>query len=244
MEHDRIWKKKAFFDQYKHLLSPVTMKSYMDHFEIEYTHHSTAIEGNTLSLIETKVVLEDGLSIGGKRLREIYEVVNHHKAYQYVKKCVSDKRSLTEVIVKDIHAILMENMMTGGVYRMIDVRISGAKHRPPTPNEMYRQMKYFWEDLSHKTEMNPIELAAWTHAEFVKIHPFEDGNGRTSRLMLNYQLMMHGCLPVSIPKESRLDYFNTLESYAVDANLVPFTELVATLEEEQLDLFIGLIEQS
>ena len=90
-------------------------------------------------------------------------------------------------------------------------------------------------------ELNPIKLAAWTHAEFVRIHPFIDGNGRTSRLIMNYQLMINGFLPVSIAKESRLEYYNALEEYAVNGNLEPFSELIGTLEEEQLDIYIKLI---
>jgi Fic family protein len=203
-------------------------------FDIEYTHNSTAIEGNTLSLIETKAVLEDNLSIGGKPLREIYEVVNHKKAFSYVKECVTEKQPLSEKVVKDIHALLMNNIMTGGVYRNVAVRITGAKHKPPVPSEMYLAIKGFFDGLPFKTELNSIELAAYTHAEFVKIHPFEDGNGRTARLIMNYQLMTDGFLPVSIAKEDRLAYFEALEEYAVNDNLIPFTELVTNLEKERL----------
>ena len=100
----------------------------------------------------------------------------------------------------------------------------------------------FYADLEWKKEtLNPIEYAAWTHAEFVRIHPFIDGNGRTSRLIMNYQLMSAGFLPVSIAKENRLDYYNALEEYAVNGNLNPFTELIASLEDKQLDEYIKLI---
>ena len=92
-------------------------------------------------------------------------------------------------------------------------------------------------------DLNPIELAAFTHAEFVKIHPFEDGNGRTSRLIMNYQLMINGFLPVSITKENRLEYFNALESYAVDGDLELFTDMIAQLEEEQLDQYLSLMPE-
>lgn len=163
----------------------MTIVSYEKAFEVEYTHNSTAIEGNTLTLLETKVVLEDGIAIGGKSLREIYEVVNHKKAYQYVKDCIGKGLVLGEGIVKDIHALLMENIFTGGIYRREEVVISGASHTPPAGNEMYAQIKNFYAELSQKQDLNGIELAAWTHAEFVRIHPFLDGNGRTSRLLMN-----------------------------------------------------------
>lgn len=210
-------------------------------FEIEYAHNSTAIEGNTLTLIETKVLLEDKISVGRKSLREIYEVVNHNKAFSYVKSCIVEDKPLDENIVKDIHSILMENILVGGIYRNVEVRITGAKHKPPVPSEMYYQIKDFFSNLNFKSDLNPIELASWTHAEFVKIHPFVDGNGRTSRLIMNYQLMKHGFLPISVNKEDKLDYFNFLEEYAVNGNLEPFADFVAELEERQLDEYLSII---
>lgn len=211
-------------------------------FEIEYAHNSTAIEGNTLTLIETKVLLEDKISVGKKSLREIYEVVNHNKAFSYVKNCIAEDKPLDENIVKDIHSILMENILVGGVYRNVEVRITGARHKPPVPSEMYYQIKEFFSNLNFKSDLNSIELAAWTHAEFVKIHPFVDGNGRTSRLIMNYQLMKHGFLPISVNKEDKLDYFNFLEEYAVNGNLEPFADFVAELEERQLNEYLSIIK--
>ena len=106
---------------------------------------------------------------------------------------------------------------------------------------MYIQIKNFYEDLKIKEkEMNPIELAAWTHAEFVRIHPYIDGNGRTSRLIMNYQLLIHGYLPISVAKENRLIYYNALEQYAVKGDLSIFADFVAELEEQQLDEYIKL----
>lgn len=242
MDIKRIIDKRNFFQKGKNLIDAVTISSYEKDFELTFTHNSTAIEGNTLTLMETKVLLEDGVSIGGKELREIYEVINHKKAYQYVKKCIADGIPLNEKIVKEIHAILTENIIVGGIYRNQEVRISGAGYVPPAGNDMFIQIKNFYADLEYKKDLNPIELAAWTHAEFVRIHPFIDVNGRTSRLIMNYQLMKNGFLPVSIAKENRLEYYNALEDYAVNKNLEPFSELVAKLEEEQLDTYIQLIK--
>ena len=169
-------------------------------------------------------------------------MVNHKKAYRYVKRCITDNTQLNENIVKDIHSILTENIIIGGIYRNQEVRISGAGHTPPAGNDMFIQIKNFYSDLTWKGKtLNPIEMAAWVHAEFVRIHPFIDGNGRTSRLIMNYQLMTDGFLPVSILKENRLEYYNSLEEYAVNRNLEPFAELLAKLEEEQLDTYIKLI---
>ena len=137
----------------------------------------------------------------------------------------------------------MDHIFTGGIYRNIDVYISGAQHTPPSPMEMYRQVKDFYADLAWKgKELNQIELAAWTHAEFVRIHPFPDGNGRTSRLIMNYQLLANGFPAVSIAKENRLEYFNTLECYAVEGNLAPFAVMIAQLVEQQLDRYLKMAE--
>ncbi len=152
-------------------------------FDVEYAHNSTAIEGNTLSLIQTKVILEDGLSVGGKALREIYEVANHDRAFSYVKRVVAEGWLLDEEMLKDIHALLMENIMVGGVYRSVEVRITGAGFRPSAPQEMFQQMRWFFADMPRQREkLNAIEWAAWTHAEFVRIHPFPDG-----KVTLRYQ---------------------------------------------------------
>lgn len=243
MDIRRIVEKKELYQQGKESIDAITISSYEKDFELTFTHNSTAIEGNTLTLMETKVVLEDGISIGGKELREIYEIVNHKKAYNYVKKCIAEGKRLSENIVKDIHAILTENIIIGGIYRNQEVRISGAGHTPPTGNDRYIQIKNFFTDLEWKgKELNPIELAAWTHAEFVRIHPFVDGNGRTSRLIMNYQLMINGFLPISIAKENRLEYYNALEEYAVNGNLEQFLELIFDLEEVQLDNYIKLVK--
>lgn len=242
MNFERIQEKKLKYEQNKHKISPVTLSSYEKDFELTFTHNSTAIEGNTLTLMETKVVLEDGVAIGGKELREIYEVINHKKAYGYVKKCIAQKKPLDENIVKDLHAILTENIIVSGIYRNEEVRISGAGFTPPCGNEMYMQIKNFYEDLKIKeNELNAVELAAWTHAEFVRIHPFVDGNGRTGRLIMNYQLLLNGYLPVSVAKENRLNYYNALEKYAVNSDLNIFADFVAELEEVQLDEYIKLI---
>ena len=251
MDYQQLNRKREDYQARKHLLPPEIIRNYEAAFLVEYTHNSTAIEGNTLSLIETKLLLEDKLSVGGKELREIYEITNHAKAFAYVKRCVTEGRSLDENIVKDIHQILMENIFPGGVYRDVNVRISGAGFSPPSPNEMYIQVKNFFYDLPFRSDTRfdtrsdipTPELAAWIHAEFVRIHPFKDGNGRASRMIMNYQLMLSDWLPISIPKEERLRYYEALESYAVSGDINPFVAYVAELENKELDSMIAMIEQ-
>ena len=229
MNFKRISEKKIQYEQNKFKMDSITLSSYEKDFELKFTHNSTAIEGNTLTLMQTKVILEDGISVGGKELREIYEVINHKKAYSYVKKCILENKPLTENIVKDLHEMLTDNIIAGGIYRNQEVRISGAGFTPPAGNDMYLQIKGFYEELKNKSDLNSIELAAWTHAEFVRIHPFIDGNGRTGRLLMNYQLLSQGFLPVSIAKENRIEYYDALEEYAVRGDLKPFADMIAIL---------------
>lgn len=243
MDYEVLIQKRDQYQKKRLSIPEYTLQTFEQAFEIEYTHHSTAIEGNTLTLMETKVLLEDGISIGGKQLRELYEAVNHQKAYRYVKQCIRQGMLLDENIVKDIHAMLMDHIFTGGIYRDMDVYISGAQHTPPSPVQMYQQIKDFYSDLEWKgNQLNLIEFAAWTHAEFVRIHPFPDDNGRTSRLIMNYQLLANGFPAVSIAKEDRLEYFNTLETYAVEGNLTPFADMVVQLVEQQLDRYLKMAE--
>lgn len=221
-----------------------TIESYEKDFSLKFTHNSTAIEGNTLTIFETKAILEDGFIASGKSLREVYEVVNHEKAFSYVKKCISEGRELDESIVKDIHSKLMDNIIAGGIYRNVDVYISGSQHTPPTPNQMYVQVKEMYATLSDKQLFdNDIELAAWTHAEFVRIHPFVDGNGRTARLLMNYQLIKNGWLPISIEANNRAEYYEALEQYSVNGNLAPFSEMIMKLEKAELDKYLSVSVQ-
>ena len=196
-------------------------------------------------MIETKAVLEDSLSIGGKHLREIFEVYNHQKAFEYVERLIHDHEPLNESIVKEIHAKLMENIMVGGVYRDGAVRIGGASFQPPVASELFYQIKNFYADLQWKVKtMHPVEFAAWTHAEFVRIHPYFDGNGRTSRMLMNYQLMYGGYLPVNIKKEERLDYYKALDCYGAEDKLDDFLQLIIRVEEQELDKYLELaVEQ-
>ena len=242
--YEELLKKLDFYKQNKHVLSTEILEKINKTFDIDFTYNSTTIEGNTLSLIETKAVLEDNISIGGKSLREIYEVTNNNKAFDYVKKAIKNNEELNEERIKDIHEIVTQNIFQGGIYRSTDVAISGASFTPPTPNDMYNQLKFFFSDLEeNNNKMNPIELSAWTHAEFVRIHPFPDGNGRTARLIMNYQLMKKGLLPINIKVEDRLDYYNDLDKYAMQKDITPFMNFIANIEEKRLDEINLIINQ-
>lgn len=220
-------------------LPPAILENYNADFDITYSHESTAIEGNTLSLAETKLLLEDGVSVGGKKLREIYEVVNHGRAFARVRQLVRDGRPLDETTLKDLHALLMENIMPGGAYRAHGVRIVGASHRPPDAYELREQMAFYFADMpANRERMHAVTFAAWTHAELVRIHPFADGNGRASRMAMNYQLMAGGFLPISIKAENQAAYYQALDRYAVERDLAPFERQVYEHEKAALLDFV------
>ena len=241
MNYKNLRKKRDFVLLNKNKLSQSVLENYNEDFNINFTHNSTAIEGNTLTLMETKLLLEDKLSVHAKHLNEIYEVINHNKAWNYVLECVKKNEQLDEDKVKEIHYILMKDIIIGGIYRTVDVKITGAKHTPLSPNKAYYELQKFYQSLEDNN-YNDFEIAAYTHAEFVKIHPFEDGNGRTSRIIMNYQLIKNGYLPVSIKKENRYEYYDALDEYATAGNLTPFLELIYQLEEKELDYYINAID--
>lgn len=229
---------------FQHILNKLTdaeKENWESKFAIEYTHNSTAIEGNTLSLIETKMVLEDGIAPNEKSLREIDEIRFHHNAFEYIKKQALAK-PLDEEIIKDIHERVLPVDGIGGLYRTIPVYIRGAEHVPPNPKRVREFMKFFIEDFQKKQQLEPAEKAAWLHAEFVKIHPFQDGNGRTGRLMMNYSLIGDGYPPTIIKKGNVREYFNCLETYAMTGNLAPFSELVKKNLHKELDDFVKMYE--
>lgn len=235
-------KKKDFYHKYKKHITKDVLEKYELDFAIRYTHESTKIEGNTLSLIQNKMIIEDKMSVGGKALREIYEVENHNKAFQYVKNNIREEIKLDANVIKDIHEILMDNIITGGIYRYENVIITGATHTPPSRSEMHNRLNNFYYDLENQ-DLNPIAKASWIHAEFVAIHPFTDGNGRTSRMLMNYVLMESGYLPINIKSENKEEYYNSLNEYGENKNLELFTEIVFNLQEEQLNLYNDLIKQ-
>lgn len=239
---EELQEKRDRYNAEKHWLSEDTHNKYELDFSIRYAHESTKMEGNTLSLIQNKMIIEDGIAVGGKTLREHHEVENHDKAFKYVKESIRRGIPLSSNVIKDIHQILMDRIIDGGIYRNDSVIITGAIHKPPSRQAMIDRLNNFFYDLE-TVEVGPIEKSAWVHAEFVAIHPFPDGNGRTSRMIMNYVLMGNSYLPINIGTEDKEEYYTSLDHYAVHSDLEPFLGLVKRLEEERLDLFLGEIEQ-
>lgn len=211
---------------------------------VEWTYNSNAIEGNTLTMSETKVVLE-GITIGGKTMVEHLETINHRDAILFIEDLITDEKELTEWNLKNIHALILKGIddSNAGRYRIENVLISGAKHIPPKHFELnYLMQKLIQEYKDDWLGLHPIIRATLLHGEFVKIHPFIDGNGRTGRLLLNFELMRSGYTPIIIKNEQRATYYDVLDLAHTTMNYGPFIQLVANLVIESEQLWLSVIE--
>lgn len=211
---------------------------------VEWTYNSNAIEGNTLTLSETKVVLE-GITVGGKTVVEHLETINHREAILFIEDLAAGDQPLTEWNIKNIHALILKKIDhdNAGKYRMENVVISGAKHIPPKYHEIPGLMQQLIAEYRNEWQnYHPVVKAVLLHGEFVKIHPFVDGNGRTSRLLLNLELMKYGYTPVIIKKEHRALYYEVLDHAHTTMDYQPFIELVAALVIESEELWLSLLD--
>lgn len=220
-----------------------TVRTLHEQQVLEWTYHSNAIEGNTLTLKETKVVLE-GITIGGKPLREHFEVINHKEAIDYVEAIVHNQEALSEWQIKSIHHLVLKNIddRNAGQYRQENVVIAGAEHLPPDYIKVSDAMAGLMAWYGSSSELHPVECAARLHVDFVGIHPFVDGNGRTSRLLMNFELMRRGFLPVIIPVENRLTYYDALDTAHTSGDYSLFIELVASLEQATLERYLRIVQ--
>ena len=219
-----------------------TLKSLKESINLEWTYNSNGIEGNTLTLRETQVVLE-GITVGGKSLKEHLEAINHEQAILFLDDLIKDKEPVTEWNIKNIHQLVLKEIDddNAGKYRDENVKIKGATHTPPDyliVPELMEKLIINYEDWK---KYHPIIRAALLHGELVKIHPFVDGNGRTSRLVMNLSLMNSGYLPVIVKKEKRLEYYNALDKAHTTGNYTDFVKLVNELEIEMLNKYLELL---
>ena len=209
-----------------------------DEFLIEYTYNSNAIEGNTLTLQETALVLE-GITVDKKPLRDHLEAVGHRDAFLYVQDLVKNNVPFSENIIKQIHTlVLMDRTEDRGVYRRIPVRIMGAYHVPPDPLFVPEQMENLVAEFAGNKKLNPIERATLFHLKFEGIHPFLDGNGRTGRLILNLMLMQAGYPPINVKYSDRKRYYEAFDSYYRDNDKSIFIYLIGELLKEQLSIYL------
>lgn len=212
-----------------------------EEFAIEYTYNSNAIEGNTLTLRETDMVLR-GLTIDKKPLKDHLEVVGHKEAFDYVSELVKDNVPLSEHIIKQIHfLVLADKREDRGVYRRVPVRIMWAEHEPVQPYMIAPKMEELLINYNESTEHIITKLAKF-HIEFEGIHPFIDGNGRTGRLLVNLELMKTGFLPIDIKFTDRSAYYNAFDEYHVKHNLSAMESLFARYLNERLDMYLNILD--
>ena len=236
----RIGTKKEKLDDCRPLTSGET-KRLGEEFMIEFTYNSNAIEGNTLTLQETAMVLE-GMTIDKKPLKDHLEAVGHRDAFQYLQHLVSEKMPLSERVIKEVHSlVLMDRSEDKGVYRSIPVRIMGAFHEPPQPYIVPKKMEQLMIDNNKKKMVHTLERIAWFHLTFEGIHPFIDGNGRTGRLILNFDLMQNGYPAINVKFTDRKRYYEAFDAYYRDKDVSPMVIMLAEYVEERLDRYLEML---
>lgn len=214
--------------------------------ELEYTFESNRIEGNTLTLKETDLVVNEGITISGKSMREHLEAINHKEALEYLKELVSKDSDFSERDLLLLHSLILKGIDAkyAGTYRDVQVMISGSKHLPPQPYIIKKQMEdlFFWYQ-AHKNDLHPVLLAAELSERLVTIHPFLDGNGRTSRLIMNLILLKNGYVIANIKgdSESRMKYYQSLENAQVENNKADFHLFVAQVELEAIERYLTIL---
>ncbi len=213
----------------------------IDNLDVEYTYHSNAIEGNTLSLQETSFVLQ-GLSIGSKSMRELYEVKNHSKAFRYIFDNKDNKKIIDNVDILKVHSMILNNIddYNAGVYRQIDVGIVGTNIVFTSPQEVLSKMQIFNDWLvSEQTQgiMHCVKFASKAHFDLVNIHPFVDGNGRTCRLLMNMILLQNNYPPLIIKVEDKIEYIKALNS-SRDSKSNDFEKFIYNKMNNTLETYI------
>ena len=212
-----------------------------EEFLTEYTYNSNAIEGNTLTLRETDMVLR-GLTIDQKSLKEHLEVIGHKEAFDFVTELVKEKCEINERVIKQIHyLVLADKKDDRGVYRRVPVRIMGAAHETAQPYLIITKMEELLRNYLASEEHIVTKLARF-HIEFEGIHPFIDGNGRTGRLLVNLELMKAGYPPIDIKFTDRIAYYNAFDEYHVKHNLKAMESLFAKYINERLDIYLKMLQ--
>lgn len=245
--YNRILAKKTQLDSQRPLSDAILNRLHRN-MEIEYTYNSNAIEGNTLTLRETQLVIREGVTINGKSLSDHLEAKNHPKAIEYIESLAKQKdiaRVLQEKEIRKIHELIFSGILeNAGNYRNCQVYIEGCDHAPPSACEIADLMKQLLHWLNNNPEeLRPIELSAVFHHKLASIHPFDDGNGRVSRLLTNLLLINNGYTLTVIRRVDRKRYYDSLQK-ADNGNLVPFVNFIARCVEQSLDIYLNAIEPS
>jgi Fic family protein len=242
---ERVAHKKAELDALRPLPSAL-VKNLDEWFKIELTYSSNAIEGNTLTKSETAVVVEKGLTIAGKSVKEHLEAINLAHAIDFIKTLVTKKRAnFTPQDLMNIHQLILKKIddNNAGVWRKISIKISGSNAQLPDPIKIPELMDNFFEWL-HTTHENAIIISADAHLKLVLIHPFVDGNDRTARLLMNILLMQTGYPPAIISPKDRIIYINAIEKAQEKNDFSDFQEFIAKAVEHSLDIYLDAAKKS
>ena len=226
-------------------LNDEQLSNLKNYFDIELTYNSNAIEGNTLTYNETKIVLNEGLTIGGKTLNEHLEVINHKEAIDFIED-LANNSSITLKDIKDIHYLILKGIdnKNAGRFRDIEVGVrksDGSIHKFPHPIKVESQMQEFIDELSC-SDKHSILKSALAHLHFVSIHPFSDGNGRTARLLMNLILLQNGYPITVIKKEDRVEYIKAIEEYQENENEEIFCNFIAQKVSEGFDRYFEILD--
>lgn len=234
---------KAELDKYRPF-DENTVKQLKQYYKISLTYTSNAIEGNTLTESETKVIIEDGITIGGHPIREIQEALGHSKAYDFIYTLIS-KNDISEDDILTLHKIFYEqiNPAHAGKYRDKKVIISGTTYEPPAPDKVPVLMEEFIRKLLEQAKtLQPVELAAWAHLQLVNIHPFIDGNGRCARLLSNLILLKSGYAVIIIPPVVRADYVEALKQAQTRNNTKAFINFISEMVLESMKDYLRIVK--
>ena len=234
----KIEKKKKKLDSLRPLPKDA-VKRIIEDIRLRHTYHSDAIEGNTLTLQETKLVLEEGITIGGKPLKDHIEARNDAEAFDLMMDLVNSKKEISQELIQRIHEFVTKGILKNpGQYRTENVTITGAKIRPPSFLKIVKLMDGYIQNIQ-KLKIQTIKKAAYIHHEFVRIHPFIDGNGRVARLLTNFYLTKEGYPPIIIQKENRKNYYKSLNK-ADQGNLSDFATFISHAVNESLQYYLSI----
>lgn len=236
---------KAKIDSYRPLDENI-LRQIKAYFKISCTYTTNAIEGNSLSLNETKIIIEDGITIGGKSVKDHLEVIGSSNAYDLLFDIANRNIPISEDIILELHKILYYNIdeKNAGKYRSCNVLLTGSEYELPKYQEIPNLMKDFTANIKNNSEkMHPVEFAAWLHERLVSIHPFIDGNGRTARLLMNLALLNAGYNIIIIPPVVRNDYIAGLQDAQLKNNIIPFTNFISEMVLESQKEYLRIIER-
>lgn len=232
--------KKAELDS-RRPLTQGELERLNEEFLVEYTYNSNAIEGNTLTLRETDMVLR-GITIDKKPLKDHLEAIGHKDAFNYMVDLVREKKELSESIIKQLHTlVLADKPEDRGIYRRVAVRIMGAKHSTANPLSIPDKIYNLIEEFNADKEINIITKLALFHIKFEAIHPFIDGNGRTGRLLVNFELMKNGYPPIDIKYSDRKAYYDAFDAYHENHDLSAMENLFSEYILERIEKYLKIL---